>query len=172
MSKEKDIKPVPVVKTIRRIVKRAREKEKLEEIQHPMLNMDPHSFDQSDKGWRSLPRHQQQSVLKSYVAKHVGPGGKFNKNVPKGEKSIDPSTLRWHLGQTQAMTGKKGDALVNMQRSKKESDPEWNKYVDATTSFMKGDKEGFQKASSGRNSNKSTINRLKKGWGKDYKNAY
>ena len=43
--------------------------------EHAMMKMDPHSFDQSSKGWRSLPGHEQQKVLKSYISKYVGPGG-------------------------------------------------------------------------------------------------
>ena len=167
-----ETKPVPVIKTIRKIVKQARKREKLGE-EHPMLKMDPHTFDQDEnKGWRSLPKHQQANVVKSYIAKHVTPGGKrFNKDTPEG-KNIQPSTLRWHLGQTQAMSGKKGDALRNMERSKQNNDPQWNRYVGATTSFIKGDKKSFEKSSAGQNYNKPTIDRLKKGWGKDYKNAY
>ena len=70
------------------------------------------------------------------------------------------------------MSGKKGDALRNMERSKQNNDPQWNRYVGATTSFIKGDKKSFEKSSTGQNYNKPTIDRLKKGWGKDYKNAY
>lgn len=166
-----ETKPVPIVKTIRKIVRQARKRKVMGE-EHPMLNMDPHSFDQSSRGWRSLPQNQQQQVLRSYISKHVGPGGKFSQTAPKGEKTINPSTLRWHLGQVQAMAGKKGDAVRNMERSKQENDPQWNRYVGATTSFIKGDREGFDRNAAGRNYNKPTTDRLKKGWGKDYKNAY
>ncbi len=184
MSEKENKKPVPVVDTIRKVVRQARKRKVMGE-EHPMLKMDPHSFDQGDSGWRSLPRSQQANVVKSYVGKYVGPGGKFTKDTPGGGKNINSSTIRWHLGQVQAMAGKKGDAIRNMERSKENNNPQWNRYVGATTSFLKGDKARFEKnakasdryaATSGERgqdrTNRKIMTGLKKGWGKDYKNAY
>jgi len=85
MSEKENKKPVPVVDTIRKVVRQARKRKVMGE-EHPMLKMDPHSFDQGDSGWRSLPRSQQANVVKSYVGKYVGPGGKFTKDTPGGGK--------------------------------------------------------------------------------------
>ena len=123
-------------------------------------------------------------VIKSYIGKYVGPGGKFTKDTPKSDKNLDSSTLKWHLGQVQAMAGKKRDAVQNMQRSRN-SDPQWNRYVGATTSFIRGDKSGFDKNTKAANkyasmsgargqetTNRQIMGGLKKGWGKDYKIPY
>lgn len=139
----------------------------IDRSQH-MLAMDPWSFDQTSQGWRSLPLNQQASILKLYIDRHIK-NGKF-KNPAFNEK-IDPSVLIWHLGQILAFLNKNAIAIKYMLMSKN-SDSDWNNYVDATVAFIKRDKKAFDKINIQLNNNSETLTRLRNNWGKLYRNAY
>lgn len=140
--------------------------------EHPMYKMDPHTFDQSEKGWRSLPEKEQTRVLSGYIRKHIDKNKEFKKTAPQGQKSVDPRVLHWHLGQTYAMNGNNKKAIHHMKKSLSNDDHQWNSYAHATMSFIKGDKASFDKHASGDNYNKDTLDRLSKGFGKPYRDAY
>lgn len=123
------------------------------------MNQNFNQFDQSQKGWRSLPSEKdQEAAIRLYNTKNT------NANT----------TTKWHLGQVQALRGKLKPAQTNMNASKDPRDPQWNRYVDATTSFLKKDKDFFERAANPKfpNYNKPTIDRLRKNFDKSYKEAY
>jgi hypothetical protein len=127
---------------------------------HPMYGMDPHTFDQSDEGWRSLPEKEQSRVISGYIRKN--------------KKKLEPqhlSMLHWHLGQSHAVQGNNKMAIRHMEKSKNDDD-QWNRYTDASIAFIKGDKDAFDKHSAGENFNRETLDRLGKNFGKSYKEAY
>jgi hypothetical protein len=139
----------------------------IDNSQH-MLAMDPWTFDQTSQGWRSLPLDQQARILKLYIDQHVK-NGKF-KNQAHNEK-IDPSVLIWHLGQVLAFLNKNAIAIKYMLMSRN-SDSDWNNYVDATVAFIKKDKKAFDKIKIELNNNSEALIRLRDNWAKMYRDAY
>ena len=139
-----------------------------------MLDMDHWTFDQSkEEGYQSLPTLDLQiDALRAYVK---GPMESKNlKKIPKG-KFHDPKTIIWHLGQALAIRGGPGDkaqAVGWMKRCDETDDDQWNNYVDATIAFLEGDWEAFKKHASVENRDPVTLERLRKGWGKSYSQAY
>ena len=127
---------------------------------HPMYGMDFHTFDQSREGWRSLPPKEHSKVISGYIRKN--------------RKKLEPEHLKvlnWHLGQSHAVQGNDKMAVRHMQKSKND-DEQWNRYVDASTAFIKKDKEAFDRHSAGENFNRETLDRLGKNFGKNYGDAY
>lgn len=144
-----------------------------EQTEHPMLSLDPHTFDQSERGWRSLPREEQPGVLSSYIKKHVD-NQSFRDTAPKMKNGafVSPSTLHFHLGQTHAMSGNNKEAIDHIKKSVTPDDNDWNSYANATASFLQNDRKSFEKHAIGVQSNKDTIDRLRKNFGKSYSEAY
>lgn len=136
---------------------------------NPMLDLDPWTFDQTDQGWRSLPQPRAIATLRDYISKYVRQGQFVN--APKGNKTLLPNTLYWHLGQLQAMAGDSASAVASM-RSSLSGDPDWDAYVKATIAFLANNRKAFDQYVGQPNSNKETIDRLAANWGKSYREAY
>ena len=128
---------------------------------HPMYGMSFDDFDQSDNGWRSLPDKEHSRVISGYLRKNS------NKLKPRHR-----DILNWHLGQAYAMKDNTKRAIRHMEKSTQSGDDQWNNYARATISFLKGDKENFDRYSSGQNNNKETLDNLRNNFGKSYKDAY
>jgi hypothetical protein len=139
-----------------------------------MMGMDPHTFDQTPQGWRSLVRSGQMEhaihALLSYIQKYVK-NGKYV-SAPQGTKRLDPSVLSWHLGQLFAMQHNYNEAIRWMKRSFNPEDSQWNDYVMATMAFLKGDQAELSRLAAKDNYNKETIDRLASGVGKPYSQVY
>jgi len=134
-----------------------------------MMELDPWTFDQDEKmGWRSLPADEQIKALKSYIE---GPAPGMKKKHPDG-KRLDKNTITWHLGQALAMKGKVEEAISWMNQSLADDDPQWNRYIKATIAFLENDRTAFEEHASGDNYNSSTLDRLRAGLGKPYKEVY
>lgn len=136
-----------------------------------MLELDTWTFDQDPKtGWRSLPADMQIDALKAYI-KGPAPGKK--KKHPDG-KRVDNNTMTWHLGQALAMKGSMEEAIgwINQSLTDDDDDPQWNDYVKATIAFLEDDRTAFEEHASGDNYNSSTLERLRAGLGKPYKEVY
>jgi hypothetical protein len=136
-----------------------------------MLELDPWTFDQDTKtGWRSLPADMQIDALKAYI-KGPAPGKK--KKHPDG-KHVDKNTMTWHLGQALAMKGSVEEAIswMNQSLTDDDDDPQWNRYIKATIAFLEDDRTAFEEHASGDNYNSSTLERLRAGLGKPYKEVY
>lgn len=131
------------------------------------LSQDPWTFDQTSQGWRSLPLNKQAEVLELYIRNHVQ-NGKF-KNMPNSR--IEPGILMWHLGQILAFQDK-NDLAIKWMNSSKNSDSDWNNYVDATVTFIKKDKKTFDNINIVSNNNSQTLLKLKNNWNKFYKDVY
>lgn len=127
---------------------------------HPMYGMDFHTFDQSNKGWRSLPPKEHSRAISGYIRKN-------RKNLKPEHLSI----LNWHLGQSYAVQGNYKKAIRHMGKSRND-DEQWNKYVNASIAFINKDKNEFDRHSSGENFNRETLDRLDQNFGKSYREAY
>jgi hypothetical protein len=155
--------------TLRRIIR-----EELDSGDDPiskMLELDPWTFDQDPAtGWRSLPADEQIKALRSYIE---GPAPGMKKKHPDG-KRVDKNTMTWHLGQALAMKGKVEEAISWMEQSLTDADddPQWNRYIKATIAFLEDDRTAFEEHASGDNYNSSTLDRLRAGLGKPYKEVY
>jgi hypothetical protein len=154
---------------LRRIIR-----EELESEDDPiskMLELDPWTFDQDPAtGWRSLPADEQIKALRSYIER---PAPGMKKKSPDG-KRVDKNTMTWHLGQALAMKGKVEEAIswMNQSLTDADDDPQWNDYVKATIAFLEDDRMAFEEHASGDNYNSSTLDRLRAGLGKPYKEVY
>lgn len=147
-----------------------------------MLDLDPWTFDQTDKGWRSLVRPFEGkpqplgaaiAALKAYVAAYVQ-GGEWVE-APPGEKQLEPTLILWHLGQLLACAGVEhtAEAVLHMKTSPSNGrDLEWDAYVLATIAFLERDKQAFDGHASGTNYNRPTLKRLADNWEKAYNEAY
>ena len=134
-----------------------------------MMELDPWTFDQDEKmGWQSLPADKQIKALKSYIE---GPAPGMKKKHPDG-KRLNKNTITWHLGQALAMKGKVEEAISWMNQSLADDDPQWNRYIKATIAFLEDDRTAFEEHVSGDNYNSSTLDRLRAGLGKPYKEVY
>lgn len=136
-----------------------------------MLDMDPWTFDQTQEGWRSLPRDLQIDALRAYADGPLRRPARPSKNG----KHVDKNTIIWHLGQALAIRGGPGDraqAVQLMKLCKNPDDGQWNDYVDATIAFLEDNRSAFEEHASGENYNSSTLERLRDGWGKSYSQAY
>jgi hypothetical protein len=135
-----------------------------------MMELDPWTFDQDETlGWRSLPADKQIKALKSYIE---GPAPGMKKKRLDG-KRVDKNTITWHLGQALAMKGKVEEAISWMNQSLTDADdPQWNRYIKATIAFLEDDRTAFEEHASGDNYNSSTLDRLRAGLGKPYKEVY
>lgn len=134
-----------------------------------MMELDPWTFDQdAELGWRSLPADDQVEALKAYIE---GPAPGKKKKHPGG-KLLNKGTMTWHLGQALAMKGEREDAVSWMGRSMEHGDPQWNRYVRATIAFLMGDRPEFERQGRSENYNSSTLDRLRAGWGREYRDAY
>jgi hypothetical protein len=147
--------------------------------------MDPHTFDQTSKGWREIAHsgepdaHDRASrVAALYDRVHSIRGtNNWKSSAPKGDTPLDPDTGRFHVAQTAAFAGNNKRALRHLNNVKSKGDPQFRKYKEATTAYIQGNKRAFNKATKGPNYNKETIQRLRKGFGSDgrikpYKDAY
>ena len=133
-----------------------------------MLDMDPWTFDQTQEGWRSLPRELQIDAIKAYIS---GPLEGWLIKPSRSGKHVGRSTIIWHLGQALAIRGGPGDgvgAVGWMKRCKDPEDSQWNNYVDATIAFLESDRAAFEEHAMGENYNSSTLERLRVGWGRSY----
>lgn len=136
-----------------------------------MLDMDSWTFDQTQEGWRSLPRDLQIDALRAYIEGPLRRPARPSRDGKRGDKN----TIIWHLGQALALRGGPGDraqAVRWMKGCKSPDDDQWNDYVDATIAFLEGDRAAFEEHASGENYNSSTLERLRDGWGKSYSQAY
>ena len=136
-----------------------------------MMELDPWTFDQDETlGWRSLPADMQIDALKSYIE---GPAPGMKKKRLDG-KRVDKNTITWHLGQALAMKGGVEEAIgwMNQSLTDDDDDPQWNDYVKATIAFLEDDRTAFEEHASGNNYNSSTLERLRAGLGKPYKEVY
>ena len=137
-----------------------------------MLDMDLWTFDQTQEGWRSLPKDLQIDALRAYIDGPLRLPARPSKSGELGDKN----TTIWHLGQALAIRGGPGDKVQAVKVMKRcndvEDDDQWNNYVNATIAFLKGDGKAFEKHASGKNYNSSTLERLRNGWGKSYSQAY
>jgi len=137
-----------------------------------MMDLDPWTFDQDKTlGWQSLTDPDEQiDALKAYI-KGPAPGKK--KKHPDG-KRLNKNTMTWHLGQALAMKGKVKEAISWMNQSLTDADDNqgWNRYIKATIAFLKDDRTAFEEHASGENSNSDTLDRLRAGLGKPYKEVY
>jgi hypothetical protein len=136
-----------------------------------MMELDPWTFDQdAELGWRSLPAEDQVEALRAYIE---GPAPGMKKKHPDG-KRVDKNTITWHLGQALAMKGKVEEAISWMEQSLTDADddPQWNRYIKATIAFLEDDRTAFEEHASGNNYNSSTLDRLRAGLGKPYKEVY
>ena len=136
-----------------------------------MLDMDLWTFDQTQEGWRSLPKDLQIDALRAYIE---GPR-RLPARPSKSGKHGDKNTTIWHLGQALAIRGDPGDkaqAVRWMKRSKNPDDDQWDNYIDATIAFLEDDRTAFEEHASGENYNSSTLERLRSGWGEPYSQAY
>jgi len=134
-----------------------------------MMELDPWTFDQDETlGWRSLPADKQIKALKSYIE---GPAPGMKKKHPDG-KRVDKNTMTCHLGQALAMKGKVEEAISWLNQSLTDADPQWNRYIKATIAFLEDDRTAFEEHASGDNYNSSTLDRLRAGLGKPYKEVY
>jgi hypothetical protein len=139
--------------------------------EYKMTDLDPYTFDQTKAGWRSLPTLALQAdAVKQYIDTYVK-NGKFV-NAPRGDKTIEPSILYWHLGQIWAYMGRYRIAINVMRKAMNDRDQDWNAYVMATISFLRKDRRAFDHWAQLVHDNKNTIKRLTAGWGKSYKQAY
>jgi len=137
-----------------------------------MLSMDPWTFDQSQSGWRSLPAGQQTDMLKRYIARYVTSQKTWAPDTPKGDKPLDPYLLVWHLGQVLALNGDTKGAVTWMQQSTT-GEKHWDDYVAATIAFLLGDRKWFfAHSADASNYNADTMARLRRGWGKSYRDVY
>jgi len=68
--------------------------------------------------------------------------------------------------------GDKDEAIDWMEKSRNNSDAQWDSYVNATIAFLNNDIASFEKHSEDENYNKDILDRLRKGWGRPYKEAY
>lgn len=143
-----------------------------------LLKLDPWTFDQTDRGWRSLPQDEQINALRAYLTTDDPRAGK-NKEIPKG-KLLDPTSITWHLAQALALRDHDGQGNITdrdeavrwMRQSMNPADPQWCSYVSATIAFLQGDRAAFDKHRRGENYNGATLNRLAQGWGKPYRDVY
>ena len=134
-----------------------------------MMELDPWTFDQdAELGWRSLPAEDQVEALRAYIE---GPAPGMKKKHPGG-KLLNRSTMTWHLGQALAMKGRAEEATRWMGQSLVKDDPQWNSYVRATIAFLMGDRPEFEEQGGGENYNSSTLDRLRAGWGRPYREVY
>jgi hypothetical protein len=136
-----------------------------------MLNMDLWTFDQTQEGWRSLPKDLQIDALRAYIEGPLRLPARPSKSGKHGDKD----TTIWHLGQALAIRGGPGDraqAVRWMKLCKNPDDDQWNNYVDATIAFLEDNRAAFEEHASGENYNSSTLERLRDGWGDSYSQAY
>lgn len=157
---------------LRRLIRETLISEGRKRIQR-MLKLDPWTFDQDKSlGWLSLPPDQQIDAMRRYIEGPLKSGQ--HPEIPKG-KYFDLYTLPWHLGQALAIRDQPGDkdeAIDWMEKSRDTSDTQWNSYVNATIAFLNNDIASFEKHSEDENYNKDILDRLRKGWGRPYKEAY
>ena len=136
-----------------------------------MLDMDLWTFDQTQEGWRSLPKDLQIDAIKAYVEGPLRLPARPSKSGEHGDKN----TTIWHLGQALAIRGDPGNkaqAVRWMKRCKNPDDDQWNNYVDATIAFLEDNRAAFEEHASGENYNSKTLERLRDGWGDSYSQAY
>jgi len=135
------------------------------------MQQSPWDFDQSQSGWRSIQNPQARiRALVAYLRMHTS-GNVWKRDCPQGEKKVPPQILLFHLGQLYAMEADYSKAIKCFEKAKDE-DQQWNNYVLATIAFLRGDRQVFEKYSSGENYNEDTLKRLSDNWGKPYSEAY
>ena len=139
-----------------------------------LLDLDPWTFDQTDKGWRSLVRPSTGAAiaaLEAYAAAYLRDGEWVD--APIGEKQLDPTIIFWHLGQLLACEEHTAEAILRMRMSHSNGrDSQWDAYVLATVAFLEGDRASFDRHAAGPNYNRPTLKRLTNNWGKTYNEAY
>ena len=133
--------------------------------------MDLWTFDQTQEGWRSLPKDLQIDALRAYIEGPLRLPARPSKSGKHGDKN----TTIWHLGQALAIRGGPGDkaqAVRWMKSCKNPDDDQRNNYVDATIAFLEDNKTAFEVHASGENYNSETLEQLRDGWGASYSQAY
>lgn len=129
-----------------------------------MMELSPFEFDQTGKGWRSLEDPALQVLaIKEYIDKYK-------------EDDFYTRLLNFHLGQALAMRNldenDKIYAVHHMRLSLEENNGEWNDYVNATIAFLEKNREELDKYVGKQNYNDHIIDRLRKNFDKEYRDAY
>lgn len=105
-----------------------------------MLELDRQAFDQDlpDGGWRGLSRKGCDEAAAELIREW------------RHEKRDHTSVLYWHEGQMRASVGQTEEAiaLFELTRSSIDDDADfgWNHYVDGTIAFLRGHREGLERA--------------------------
>ena len=138
------------------------------------LNQDPDTFDQTKDGWRYISGIPNQIKAVEKYLQTYAQNNNWLPTTPKGNTKdvLSIPFMRWHLGQLYAMENNIGKAIENMKKSIGTEDQQWNDYVNATIAFLKNDREEFEKHANKENYNGKTIEKLRNGFGKSYKEAY
>src|SRR5690349_19320920 len=106
-----------------------------------MLKLSPYDFDQTEKGWRSLPDKEAVVIIEKYLKGHA--------DVLEESRNPTIQTLRFHCGQCYAFLGEefyeKAISWFSQSFDKPSDYPAewWNYYVQGTIDYLKRDREGL-----------------------------
>jgi hypothetical protein len=140
--------------------------------ENKFLTMAPYVFDQTDKGWRSIPGILKKiQAIKKYLQTYA-PNDTWLPATPTNKEDISVPFMHWHLGQLYAINDDTEKAITHMEKSIGKFDDQWNDYVNATIMFLKKDRNKFEKYANNENYNNKTIERLRKCFYQSYKEAY
>lgn len=107
-------------------------------VDNSVLSMPYNEFDNEAPGrWRYLAKQENCMATAIEVIEHY-----------RAQQEQRLSMLYWHQAQIEASLGHYKDAVSLMQKAKMpviDHDTGWNYYVDATISFLKGDKSALLK---------------------------
>lgn len=136
------------------------------------LSLDPFSFDQSSKGWRSISSIEGRIAAVEQYLKTYSQNGEWIDNTPESDEDLSVSLLHWHLGQLYGMIDDYDKAILYMSLSIAGRDEQWDNYANATIMFLKKDRDGFEKYADGENYNSKTLDNLRRNFDRTYKEAY
>jgi len=103
-----------------------------------MLALDEHAFDQDmSGGWRRLAQSPRCRAVAADLIRDY-----------RAHNKKETPLLTWHEGQLRADMGDTAAAIALFERSYKPAaeSSAWNKYVDATIAFLRGDRKAFDAA--------------------------
>lgn len=137
-------------------------------IKNDIYLMSPYDFDQTIRGWRSIPNIDDQiHTIKKYLRRHSHKSGTcldYYKNI---------GLINFHLGQLYAFRSNNyPEASYYMNSSFDYYDDEWNDYINCTIAFFKRDRSRFDSFYKKNNYNVETLNRLRDNFDTSYKLAY
>jgi len=131
-----------------------------------LLSLDPYSFNNAKRGWRSQRLNDQILAITAYILRYVR-NNKWNRDTPKAIHEETPIDLRLNLAKLFALKGDYKSAIAQYQQCITK-DIIANSKILSTIAFLNSDRDGFDLHA---DLNDPEMAKFNNNWGKTFSEA-